>query len=67
MPDDKKDTKIKSKRTYIVHPIHGVININDPEIFEIFPIEKAITPVPKPNKKGGLVKGKPKLTKKGWK
>ena len=58
MPDDKKDTKIKSKRTYIVHPKHGVININDPEIFEIFPPETMITPVPKPNRKGGTVKVK---------
>jgi hypothetical protein len=58
MPDDKKDTKIKSKRTYIVHPKHGVININDPEIFELFPPETMITPVPKPNKKGGSIKVK---------
>jgi len=58
MPDDKKDTKIKSKRTYIVHPTKGVININDPEIFELFPPETMITPVPKPNKKGGPVKVK---------
>ena len=55
MPDDNKDTKIKVKRTYIVHPVHGVININDPEIFDLFPPETMITPVRKPNKNGGLI------------
>jgi hypothetical protein len=67
MPDDKKDNTIKKKRTYIVHPKHGVINIEDPEIFELFPPETMITPAPKPNKKGGLIKGKPRIAMKGWK
>lgn len=67
MPDDNKNNKIQKKRTYIVHPKHGVISTEDPEIFEIYPPEVMITPAPKPNKTGGLIAGKPKLAMRGWK
>jgi len=64
MPKKSKTGIYKGpKRTYIVHHEKGIIPIE-----EFVDLKKAMQYKPKPTLHaiGGLIKGKPKLAKKGW-
>ena len=64
MPKKSKTGRYKGpKRTYIVHHKHGIIPIE-----EFGDPKKMMQYKPKPtlHAKGGLIKGKPKLARKGF-
>jgi hypothetical protein len=64
MPKKSKTSHYKGpKRTYIVHHKYGIIPIEE------YPAKNLPGYKPKPtlHARGGLIKGKPKLAKKGWK